>query len=81
MESTGPDRGELLDVDQEVSAQQTYRETLSGMGLFMGWKQVPEFDSSSSSLDDNPFARSRTQNTGKVLRFWLMSGFARKRKS
>ena len=32
----------------------------------MGWNEVPEFDSSSSSLDDNLFAGTRTQHTGKV---------------
>ena len=32
----------------------------------MGWKQVPEFDSSSSFLDDNPFAGTRSQPTSKV---------------
>ena len=32
----------------------------------MGCSQVPEFDSASSSLDDNPFAGSRTPHTGKV---------------
>ena len=37
------------------------------MRSFIGWKQVPEFESSSSSLDDNSFAGSRTQLPGKVL--------------
>ena len=32
LESTGPDREELLDVDQELTAKQTYRETLRGVG-------------------------------------------------
>ena len=32
----------------------------------MGWKQVLEFESSASSLDDNPFACTRTQPTGKL---------------
>ena len=31
----------------------------------MGWHQIPEFDSVSSSVD-NPFAGSRVQPTGKV---------------
>ena len=31
----------------------------------MGWHQIPEFDSVSSA-DDNPFAGSRVQPTGKV---------------
>ena len=36
------------------------------MRSFMGWKQVPEFESSSSSLDDNSFAVTTTQPTTKV---------------
>ena len=32
----------------------------------MEWKQVPEFKSSASLVDDNHFAGSRTQLTGKV---------------
>ena len=31
----------------------------------MGWHQIPEFDSVSSA-DNNPFAGSRVQPTGKV---------------
>ena len=31
----------------------------------MGWQKIPDFDTS-SSLEDNPFAGSRTQPTGKV---------------
>ena len=56
-ESAGPDDEELLqDVDQELSEKQTYRETIWGVRSFMGWKQVPKFDSFSSSLVNNPFA-------------------------
>ena len=32
----------------------------------MGWNQVPEFDSASSSQEDNPFAGARHQQPGKV---------------
>ena len=44
LESTGPDREELLDVDQELSAEQMYRETLRGVRSFMDWMDIPEFD-------------------------------------
>ena len=64
--SQGPDHEEFTDTDQELSAEQTYRETLRGVRLFMGWDQVPEFDSSSSAQDDNPFAGARSQLPGKV---------------
>ena len=66
IQSTGPDQKELLDVDQELRAEQTYRETLRGVRSFMGWNQVPEFDSSSSTQDDNPFASTKSQQPGKV---------------
>ena len=43
----------------------------------MAWNDIPEFDSSSSSQDDNPFTGSRTSHTGKVsVKALLMSGCA-----
>ena len=66
MESTGPDREELLDVDQELTAEETYQETLRGVRSFMAWNDIPEFDSSSSSQDDNPFIGSKSSHTSKV---------------
>ena len=65
LDSASPDREELLNTDQELSAEHTYRETIRGVRSFLGWSQVLEFDSASSSLDDNPFADTRTQHTGK----------------
>ena len=56
MESSGPDSEELLDVDQELSAEQTYRDTILGVRSFMVWTQILEFDSASSK-DDNPLCR------------------------
>ena len=51
--------------DQERSEEASYRETIRGVRSFMGWHKIPEFNSVSSS-DDNPFASSRVQPTGKV---------------
>ena len=51
--------------DQEVSEESTYRETIRGVRSFMGWHQIPEFNGVSSA-DDNPFAGSQVQPTGKV---------------
>ena len=65
-QSTGPDHEELLDVDQELGAEQTYRETIRGVRSFTGWNQFPPFDSASSSPDDNSFAGTRAQQPGKV---------------
>ena len=64
--SVGQDREELTETDQELSSEQTYRETLRGVRSFMGWEQVPEFDSSSSAQDDNPFAGTKPHLPGKV---------------
>ena len=64
--STGPDHEELSEVDQEVTAEQNYREMLRGVRSFMAWNDIPEFDSSSGSQDDNPFTGSKVSHTGKV---------------
>ena len=64
--SQDQDWEEFTDADQELSAEQTNRETLRGVRSFMGWDQVPEFDSSSSVQDDNPFAGTKSQLPCKV---------------
>ena len=51
--------------DLDLSEDATYRETIRGVRSFMGWHDIPEFDRVLSS-DDNPFAGSRVQPTGKV---------------
>ena len=66
IDSTGLDHEEPLEADQELTAEQTYRETLRGVRFFMAWNDIPEFDSSSSSQDDNPFTGSRGSHTRKV---------------
>ena len=43
-----------------------YRETMRGVRSFMNWHRVPEFETVSSTADDNPFAGARAQPTGKV---------------
>ena len=49
----------------------------------MARNEIPEFDSASSSLDDNPFAGSRPSQTSKVsvkvpLDGWLCRKFERR---
>ena len=44
-----------MTTDQELSEESTYRETIRGVRLFMGWHQFPEFDGVSSA-NNNPFA-------------------------
>ena len=58
---TGEDQGELSDrdthrdeeLDQELSEEIHYLETMRGERSFMGWHQVPDFDTCSPNLDDN----------------------------
>ena len=52
--------------DQDLSEDAKYRGTIRGVRSFRGWHQIPDYDSASSSLDDNPFADSRVKLTGKV---------------
>ena len=68
--------------DQDLSEDASYRETIRGFRSFMGWHQIPDYDSAASSLDDNPFAGSRTKPTGKVsvklpVDEWLCRKFER----
>ena len=66
--TSGNVQGELPEdsTDQDLSEDANYRETIRGVRSFMGWHQIPDYDSTSSSLDDNPFAGSRANPTGKV---------------
>ena len=61
-------QGELPEdsTDQDLPEDANYRETIKGVRSFMGWHQIPDYDNTSSSLDDNPFAGSRAKPTGKV---------------
>ena len=54
------------DPDLTLSEEQNYRETMSGIRSFMGWNHIPEMDTAASKSEDNPFARPKTQPTGKV---------------
>ena len=77
-------QGELPEdsTDQDLSKGANFRETIRGVRSFMGWHRIPDFDSDSSSLDDNPFAGSRVKPTGKVsvklpVDDWLCRKFER----
>ena len=68
--------------DQDLSEDANYRETIRGVRSFMGWHQIPDYDHSSSSLNDNPFAGSRTKPAGQVsvrlpVDEWLCRKFER----
>ena len=52
--------------DQEVSTDQGYRETIRAIRAFMEWNQVPEFESSSSTPEDNPFMDEDTPAVGQL---------------
>ena len=62
-----PDRDVSRDEpDTEPTEEANYRETMRGVRSFMNWHKVPEFETVSSTADDNPFAGARVQPTGKV---------------
>ena len=54
-----------VEPDQNVSEDQTYRETMRGIRAYMGWSHVPDIDSSNPS-DDNPFAGPKTPAPSKI---------------
>ena len=54
------------DPDSEPTEEANYRETMRGVRSFMNWHRVPEFETVSSTADDNPFAGARAQPTCKV---------------
>ena len=53
------------DLDQNISEEQTYRETMWGIRSYMGGSHVPDIDSSNPS-DDNPFAGPKAPAPSKV---------------
>ena len=59
------DEQELTEHDLPTSEEQTYRETMRGIGSFMGWSHVPDVENSNPS-DDNPFAGPKTPAPSKV---------------
>ena len=44
------------DPETEPTEEANYRETMRGVRSFMNWHRVPEFETVSSTADDNPFA-------------------------
>ena len=56
----------VTDPDQTLSEDQNYRETMRGIRSYMGWTDIPDIDTTTSTSDDNPFAGPRTQPIGKV---------------
>ena len=53
--------------DQQLSDEENYQETVRGVRSFMGWHQVPGFQCSASSQDNNQFAGPRIHSTGNIL--------------
>ena len=54
------------DPETEPTEEANYREIMRGVRSFMNWHRVPEFKTVSSTADNNPFAGTRVQPTGKV---------------
>ena len=56
----------VADLDQPVSEEQNYRDTMQGIRSFMDWSYIPEMDNAASTSDDNPFAGPKTVAPHKV---------------
>ena len=56
----------ITDLDQSLSEEQSYRETMRGIRSYMGWTHIPDVDSNAGTSDDNPFAGPKLQTPGKV---------------
>ena len=54
-----------VEPDQNISEDQTYRETMRGIRSYMGWSHVSDIDSSNPS-DDNPFTGPKTPAPSKI---------------
>ena len=53
------------DVDH-APEQQRYRETMSGIRSFMGWRHIPDVNIATSDANDNPFAGPKQRPVGKI---------------
>ena len=49
-----------------LSEEQIYWETVSDIRSYVGWSHTPDFDNSSSSANDNPFAVPEQLSAGKI---------------
>ena len=59
------DDQEFLEQELPTSEEQTYRETMRGIRLFIGWSHIPDVDSSNPS-DYNPFAGPKAPAPSKI---------------
>ena len=67
MELSDLDQGPTsADIDQALSEEQTYRETMREALDSMGWKHILELDTATSEADDLPFAGPKLQPVGKI---------------
>ena len=56
----------ITDPDQSLSEEQSYRRTMRGRLLYIGWTHIPDIDPTAGSSDDNPFAEPKLQTPGKL---------------
>ena len=56
----------VTDLDQAISEEQMYRETMQGIRSYMGWSHIPDMETYTNTSEDNPFACPKTQVPGKV---------------
>ena len=46
-------------LDPAPAEEQTYRESMHGIRLYIGWSNIPDMDSATTGSDDNPFSGHR----------------------
>ena len=66
----------ITDPDQSLSEEQSYRETMRGISLYMGWTHIPDIDSSAGTSDDNPLLAPNYKPQARCRCSYLqMSGY------
>ena len=68
----------LTDPDQSLSGEQTYRETMMEIRLYMGWTHIPDMDTNTINADDNPFAVHRYRHQEGLGTDAQTTGYVRK---
>ena len=60
-ELSGKEVGVTTQENDQLMIRTNLPEAVRGIRSYIGWHQIPEFEASSSSTDDNPFSGARHQ--------------------
>ena len=53
-------------INQSLSEEQSYRETMRGIRSYVDWNYISDIDSGATTSEDNPFAGPKLYTPGKV---------------